>query len=94
MIEVLRELTKLDMDNFRYLDTFSIKSIHFVVGSNHNGGGYPTAFCNDYVISLEDNVITIERPFNKIDIPIEDLLHDDSYLIPKYGRILSEYIKN
>lgn len=94
MIEVLRELTKLDMNNFKYLDTISIKNIHFVVGCNRYGECYPIAFCDEFTIYLEDDVITIERPFNKIEISIEDLLQDDSYLILKYGRILSEHIKN
>lgn len=94
MIEILRELTKLDMNNFRYLDTFSIKNIHFVVGCNRYGECYPIAFCDEFTISLEDDIVTIEHQLQKIEIPIEDLLQDDSYLILKYGRILSEHIKN
>lgn len=44
-----------------------------------------------YLIQVD---ITIEYQFSVIDIPIEDLNQDDSYLILKYGRILSEHIKN
>ena len=94
MIDTLRTLAKINLSNFNYLERFKINNFEFTVLLDISGNISASCLIKEFLISLSNNNIIIIDMNTHIEIPFEDLEQDDSYLILKYGRILSENTKN
>ena len=95
MIEVLRALAKVNLSNFNYLERFTIKDFEFSIILDIFGNISASCFKEEMYISLtKSNIMITNLKEIRIEIPFDDLDQDDSYLILKYGRILTDPIKN
>ena len=94
MIEIIRQLVKTDISKMKRFDKFKIKDKVFTIEKDELGISYPIFCVSGFEIYLYKNEISI-KDYNDhvVTIPVEELEQDDSYLILKYGRILTKGVQ-
>ena len=95
MIEILRQLVKTDISKMKRFDKFKIKDKVFIIEKDDLGISYPIFCVSGFAIYLYGNKISINdyKEYEYVTIPVEEIDQDDSYLILKYGRILTKGIQ-
>ena len=95
MIEILRQLAKTDIPKMRRYDYSKIKNKVFIIEKDKDDVLFPIFFVSGFEIYLYENKISINdyKEQEYVTIPVEEIEQDDSYLILKYGRILTKGIQ-